>query len=227
MRNSWLRLMVLVTLVLFGLSDHAAAKGRVESNVVYGMYSGAALLLDVHYPAKPNGFGIIFIPGSGWSAPLGYAAPPLKESNQIGMYVPSLTEAGYTVFAVTHRATPTFRYPAQLEDAQRAARFVRANAAKYGISPTRIGGAGGSSGAHLVSMLGTMGAPGDASDADPVNRESARLQVIVARAAPLDLLQMRPTIGGEALALFLGSRVIESTPKTSMEYKTYWAASPV
>jgi acetyl esterase/lipase len=120
------------------------------------------------------------------------------------MYVPSLTEAGYTVFAITHRATPTFRYPAQLEDAQRAARFVRANATKYGINPTRIGGAGGSSGAHLVSMLGTMGAPGDASDPDPVNRESARLQVIVARAAPLDLLQMTPSTGTAALALLLG-----------------------
>ena len=43
---------------------------------------GTALLLDVmHYSAKPNGFGTIFIPGSGWSAPLGYAATPLKESD--------------------------------------------------------------------------------------------------------------------------------------------------
>lgn len=213
--------------LLLGLSDTVSAQSRVDRNVVYGMYSGTALLLDVHYPAKPNGFGVIFIPGSGWSAPLGYAAPPLKESDQVGMYVPSLTEAGYTVFAITHRATPTFRYPAQLEDAQRAARFVRANATKYGISPTRIGGAGGSSGAHLVSMLGTMGAPGNASDPDPVNRESARLQVIVARAAPLDLLQMNPSSASAALALLLGSRVVETTPKTSVEYKAAWDASPI
>jgi acetyl esterase/lipase len=213
--------------LLLGLSDTVSAQSRVDRNVVYGMYSGTALLLDVHYPAKPNGLGVIFIPGSGWSAPLGYAAPPLKESDQVGMYVPSLTEAGYTVFAITHRATPTFRYPAQLEDAQRAARFVRANATKYGISPTRIGGAGGSSGAHLVSMLGTMGAPGNASDPDPVNRESARLQVIVARAAPLDLLQMNPSSASAALALLLGSRVVETTPKTSVEYKAAWDASPI
>src|SRR5205809_1693171 len=91
--------------LLLSLSDSASAQSRVDRNVVYGMYSGTALLLDVHYPAKPNGFGVIFIPGSGWSAPLGYAAPPLKESDQVGMYVPSLTEAGYTVFAITHRAT--------------------------------------------------------------------------------------------------------------------------
>src|SRR5262249_5344297 len=214
-------------LFVLGLCAIASAQGRLDGNVVYGMYSGAALLLDVHYPERPNGYGVLFIPGSGWSAPLGYAAPPLKESNQVEMYVPSLTRAGYTVFAITHRATPTFRYPAPIEDAQRAARFVRANAAKYGIDPARIGGAGGSSGAHLVSMLGTMGGPGDASDTDPVNRESAKLQCIVARAAPLDLLRMSPSIGTDALALFLGSRVTESTPKTSAEYRTAWAASPI
>jgi hypothetical protein len=77
--------------LLLGVCDASSAQARVDRNVVYGMYSGTALLLDVHYPAKPNGFGIIFIPGSGWSAPLGYAAPPLKESEQVGMYVPSLT----------------------------------------------------------------------------------------------------------------------------------------
>ena len=227
MRFSRLRPLVVAALVLCGLSATASAQSRVDTNVVYGMYSGAALLLDVHHPARPNGFGIIFIPGSGWSAPLGYAAAPLKESNQVEMYVPSLTQAGYTVFAITHRATPTFRYPAPLEDAQRSVRFIRHNAAKYGINPARIGGAGGSSGGHLVSMLGTIGGPGDASDTDPVNRESARLQCIVARAAPLDLLRMSPSIAKEAVALLLGVRVIEATPKTSVEYKTAWAASPI
>src|SRR5881628_136751 len=203
MRFSRLRPLVVAALVLCGLSATASAQSRVDTNVVYGMYSGAALLLDVHYPAPP------------------------KESNQVEMYVPSLTQAGYTVFAITHRATPTFRYPAPLEDAQRSVRFIRHNAAKYGINPARIGGAGGSSGGHLVSMLGTIGGPGDASDTDPVNRESARLQCIVARAAPLDLLRMSPSIAKEAVALLLGVRVIEATPKTSVEYKTAWAASPI
>jgi hypothetical protein len=193
-----------VGLVLLALSVTATAQARVETNVVYGMYSGTALLLDVHYPEQPNGFGIVFIPGSGWNAPLGYAAAPLKESRQVEMYVPSLTQAGYTVFAITHRATPTFRYPAPLEDAQRAARFVRYNAAKYGITPARIGGSsGGSSGGHLVSMLATMDGTGDPSDPDPVNRESAKLQCITVRAAPIDLLQMSPSIVADALALFL------------------------
>jgi acetyl esterase/lipase len=203
----------------------AAAEGRVEKNVVYGMYSGSALLLDVHYPAQPNGFGIVFIAGSAWTSPLGYAAVPLTESPQVEMYVPSLTQAGYTVFAVTHRATPAFKYPAPLEDVQRAVRFIRHHAAKYGIDAARIGGSGGSSGAHLISMLATMDGAGDPSDSDAVNRESAKLQCVVARAAPSDLLRMTPWHG--ALALLMGANVTEGTPKASPEYKAAWAGSPI
>ena len=218
---------LLVAGLVFLTSVGAAAQSSLESNVVYGMFSGAALLLDVHRPARPNGFGIVFIAGSGWTAPLGYAAAPLKESAQIEMFVPSLTQAGYTVFAITHRATPSFRYPAPIEDAQRAVRFIRHNAVKFGVDPNRIGGAGGSSGAHLLSLLGTVDGAGDLNDPDPVNRESAKLQCIAARAAPIDLTQMTPSIAADNLALLLGVRVVESTPKTSMEYKTAWAASPI
>ena len=38
---------------------------RVEKNLVYGMYSGLALLMDVHHPDKPNGYGVIHIFGKG------------------------------------------------------------------------------------------------------------------------------------------------------------------
>lgn len=215
-------------LAVLGLAASAeGAEGRVEKNVVYGMYSGTALLLDVHHPAQPNGFGIVFIAGSGWNAPLGYAAPPLKESPQVDMYAPSLLQAGYTVFAITHRATPAFRFPAPLEDAQRAVRFIRHNAAGYGIDAARIGGSGGSSGAHLVSLLGTLDGAGDPNDPDPVNRESSKLQCIVARAAPIDLLRMTPSAGAGALALLLGANVTDQMPKASAEYKAAWAASPI
>ena len=224
---NFLARMAMAGLALLGLNVAAAAQGRVEKNVVYGMYSGSALLLDVHYPAQPNGLGIVFIAGSGWNSALGYGATPLKESPQVEIYVPSLTQAGYIVFTVTHRATPAFRYPVPVEDAQRAVRFIRHNAAKYGIDPTRIGGSGGSSGAHLVSMLATMDGIGDPDDADAVNRESAKLQCVVARAAPIDLLRMTPSLGAAALALLLGANVTEATPKASPEYKAAWAASPI
>ena len=53
--------------------------------------------------------------------------------------------------------------------------------------PSRNGAMGGSSGGHLVSMLGVLDGAGAATDANPVNQESAKVQAVVARAAPTDL----------------------------------------
>ncbi len=47
-----------------------AAEKSVERNVVYGMYSGLALLMDIHHPETPNGIGLIHISGRRRGAPL-------------------------------------------------------------------------------------------------------------------------------------------------------------
>ena len=62
--NINVRRTLVVAATLSAIGGTASAQARVEKNVVYGMYSGAAMLLDVHYPAKANGFGIIFIPAA-------------------------------------------------------------------------------------------------------------------------------------------------------------------
>src|SRR5690242_14562230 len=181
-----------VLLALFGTVAFAAkpapapAAPPVERNVVYGMVSGAALLLDVHRPAHSNGFGVVFISGSGWQASTEYGAAPLKEQ-QVGLWAPPLLAAGYTVFAINHRAAPRFHYPAEIDDVQRAIRFVRLHAKDYGIDPAHLGGVGGSSGGHLIGLAGMLASPGNPADPDPVNRESAALQAIVLRAPLLDL----------------------------------------
>ena len=41
-------------IVVVLLPSLASPQARVERNVVYGMHSETALLLDVHYPAAPN-----------------------------------------------------------------------------------------------------------------------------------------------------------------------------
>ena len=50
------------------MPNQLQAEARVDSNVIIGMYSGLAQLMDVHHPANPNGYGIVVIPGSGWTA---------------------------------------------------------------------------------------------------------------------------------------------------------------
>lgn len=212
----------------FGLSiliavSALAADSTVQSNVVYGMYSGTALLMDVHRPARPNGYGIVYVSGSGWTSPMAYSSWQLKTNGQSLQYATPLVAAGYTVFTVNHRSLPRFHYPAAVEDVQRAVRFVRHNAAMFGIRPDRIGAAGGSSGGHLVSMLGTLDGKGNPNDPDPVERESAKVQCVVARAAPTNFLKIR----GNS---FVGMPVPTTdgpVEKNSIEYKTNFEASPI
>jgi len=215
---------VVLGVAAFCWASPAAAQARVEKNVIYGMYSGLALLMDVHYPEKSNGLGVIFISGSGWSARLGYRATPLKDE-QVGDWSPALLRAGYTMFAINHRATPRFHYPDPVEDVQRAVRFVRNHAKEYGIDPAKLGGMGGSSGGHLIGLVAMLGAGGNAGDADPVNREPATLQCVVMRAAPADLKTM---IGSSGIATAAVVSFVGRLPMPSPEDQAvYRAASPI
>ena len=159
------------------------ARGDVEENVVYAMRGGLAMLMDVHCPERSNEFGIVFVPGSGSHAPLTYDASPSKASGFAKVYVPPLTGAGYTVFVINHRAAPRSRYATRLEDAQRAVRYIRHHPDRLGKDRERIGGGGGSSGGHLICMLGVLDGDWNSSDLDPVERESAKIQAFLARAA--------------------------------------------
>ena len=200
------------------------AQPRVEKNIVYGMYSGLALLMDVHRPESANGYGVVFVPGSAWTAPLAYNATGLKET-QISDWGPSLLRAGYTVFVINHRATPRFHYPAPAEDVQRAIRFVRHNAKQFGIDPARLGAIGGSSGGHLVGLVAMLGAQGITDDPDPVNRQPATLQCVVLRAAPSNLRAMLGTnpIATAAVVTLVGRM---PTPFAD-DQKAYRDASPI
>lgn len=192
---------------------------RVERNVVFGMYSGLALLMDVYYPETPNGYGIIHISGSGWTRGLSLDANMLNHSRHVKLECEVLVEAGYTVFSINHRALPRFTYPAAVEDAQRAVRFIRYHAETYGINPDKIGAIGGSSGGHLVSMLGVLDGNEIPEDDTPVNRMSAKVQCVIARAAPTNLLV------GSIGESFLGLRVRQKT--STIEYKRAKEASPL
>ena len=126
-------------LMLLCASGAANAQAKVERNVIYDMYSGLALLMDVYYPENPNGYGIVFVSGSGWTRELSLDAAPITQTGQEDVYAVPLAESGYTVFDINHRAAPRFRHPAHLEDAQRAIRFIRHHADEFGIDAERIG----------------------------------------------------------------------------------------
>jgi acetyl esterase/lipase len=216
------------------LASAAFAQPRVEKNVVFGMYSGAALLMDVYRPVQSNGLGLIVIQGSGWYMPQRYDAPALKDDEFAVTYGQRFAEAGYTAFVINHRAAPRFRYPAPIEDAQRAVRFIRHNAAAYAIDARRLGAWGASSGGHLAALLGTLDGAGDPNDTDPVNRESAKVQAVVTLFPATDLASLTTPRGVTAVVALMGFRHPpdpSQAPPGSVrpdepEIKAYRGASP-
>ena len=202
------------------------ADAKIRSNVVYGMYSGLALLMDVHQPANPNGYGIIFIRGSSWRAPLDLDARPLK--NKPNDQVATLLESGYTLFLINHRAAPRFLYPAAVEDAQRATRYVRHHASRYGIDPDRIGAFGGSSGGYLVSMLGVLDGNGYPEGASKINRVSSKVQAVVALFPATDFVLFANSEGSarKSMQSFLGMPLSEDEDPQSQATLLYAEASP-
>jgi acetyl esterase/lipase len=86
------------------------------------------------------------------------------------------------MFTINHRAASRFRYPDPVLDCQRAVRWIRANASKYEISAASIGAVGGSSAGHLVAMLGALNGEGNPDSESAVERQSTKVQCVVARA---------------------------------------------
>lgn len=223
-----IRIAAVVVCILF--ASTVSAQPRVQKNVIYGMYSGLALLMDVHIPDSPNGHGVVLIPGSGFHLTQGYDAVGVKDlgASQAFVYLPRLLRDGFTVFVVNHRVAPRFRYPAAVEDVQRAVRFIRHHAADFNIRGDRLGALGYSSGGYLAALLGVLEGRGEPSDPDPVNRLSSRVQAVVANAANMDLrfdfenLNNRSTVTS-----FMGMPLQPAARVDAVAARLYSEASPV
>jgi acetyl esterase/lipase len=133
----------------------------------YHLRGIAAPTMFVYRPDKPNGVGLIVMPGGGYV----YLSMENEGSNVARFY----TKRGYTVFVLSYRLPGegwTNRADAPLQDALRAIRLVRARAAAFKLDPTRIGVLGFSAGGHVAASLATDYAtplyePVDAADHQP------------------------------------------------------------
>jgi acetyl esterase/lipase len=166
-------------LVVLSLTPLARAAVTRQEDVVYGRKFGMALTMDVFKPEKPNGYGIIFVVSGGWFSTKGQIAEAL--------YKPIL-DRGYTVFAVLHGSQPKFQIPDIIHDINRAVRFVRYNASRFGIDPDHLGISGLSAGGHLSLIIATQGGPGLAKDQDPIERVSSAVQCVACFFPPTDFL---------------------------------------
>lgn len=96
---------------------------------------------------------------------------------------------GYAVASIDYRLSQDAIYPAQIQDCKAAVRWLRANAAKYGMDANRFAAWGSSAGGHLAAMLGTTGDV-KAFDVGENLHVSSRVQAVVDYFGPTDFLQM-------------------------------------
>jgi acetyl esterase/lipase len=120
---------------------------ELRADVVYGKGGGRDLKLDLFLPKAGQSPrpGILFIHGGGWSG-----------GNRHAFYRQAAylaSKRGYVGACIEYRLSGEAKFPAAVEDAKCAVRWLRANAKTYGVDPNRIAGAGGSAGGHLVAML--------------------------------------------------------------------------
>src|SRR5579863_3314975 len=180
-------------------AQSSQATDAIQQNVTYATINGADLNLDVYEPTDGGNQprpAVILIHGGGWSA--------FDKSTMSGMGH-FLSRSGFVAFAVDYRLLKGTenRWPTQLDDVQRAVRWVRANAAKYGVNPDHIGAFGHSAGAQLAALLG-MENTRDNSD-PTLAKYSSKVQAVVDVSGPADFTTDHDADGDAFLASFLGA----------------------
>ena len=128
-------------------------------NVVYDIRDGQRSTLQILLPMSPFLIGaqmgmpqppqkfplIVYIPGSAW----------MKQ--MVLMMLPRMIKVcqrGFAVAIVEYRPSTLRPFPAQIEDAKTAVRFMRKNADLYNIDADNIAIWGDSSGGHTAVMAG-------------------------------------------------------------------------
>jgi acetyl esterase/lipase len=129
----------------------AAVPDGVEkrADLVYAIYGSRQMHLDLYLPKLGDGPfpAIVYIHGGGWSG---------GNKNAFSRQATYMATKGFVGACIEYRLSDEAKYPAAFDDAVAAVQWVRDHAQEYHIDPSRIGAAGGSSGGHLVALLGTM-----------------------------------------------------------------------
>ena len=105
--------------------------------------------LDVYRPLGAGGKlpVIVSIHGGGWV---------YGDKERYQYYCMSLAQQGFAVVNYTYGLAPKFKFPSQLEDANRVFSWLLANAEKYGFDTGRVFAVGDSAGAHLLGLYSCL-----------------------------------------------------------------------
>ena len=147
---------------IFAPSAFAAARTRYDPAAKFDLTvseleyrrtaKGRSLLARIYQPSGPGPFPVVLdLHGGAWNAKDRHAEEPFDRA---------LAAAGALVVAVDLTLAPEAPYPACVQDASYALRWLKARAKTWNGDAARIGLFGSSSGGHVAELLALR--PGDA-----------------------------------------------------------------
>lgn len=155
---------------------------RIVLDTVYAEYGQRQLKLDVYQPPKSDQRGtvpgIIVVRGGAFRT---------GDKESFGYIAGRLAMQGFVAASIEYRTSDEAKFPAAVQDAKAAVRWLRAHAGEYGVNPDAIGAIGGSAGAYLVTMLGTSAGIKDLEGAGGHSTTSSEVQAVVSMACGCNL----------------------------------------
>lgn len=151
-------------------------------NVKFAERNGLDLSLQVIVPktVKGNLPCIVYVQGSAWMKQNVYAnLPQLAE----------FARRGYVIAIVEYRPSSVAKFPAQLQDAKTAIRFMRQNAQRYHVDPDNLIIWGDSSGGHTALMVGLTQDHAEL-DTDELKGYPIEVNAVIDFFGPTDITQM-------------------------------------
>ena len=203
------------------------AIGPGKTTLTYCDSGGTAQTLDVYEPGPvPTSAvpAVVYVHGGGWTGGDSSFAP----DSLVGQVASTVVARGWVVVSINYRLAPRFGWPAQIEDAKCAIRFLRANASVLHIDPRHIGAIGDSAGGQVVSLLGLAG-PEAGFDVGQYPDQSSAVQSVVDLYGPSDLTstdwEHSPVVQAVAPAIF--GTTLGPAPAGTLASASLRAASPV
>ena len=174
--------------------DVPVVQGRIDaiSGVVYSQVfergrSVRGLKMTLFVPrTKEKKPAVLYFPGGGFTS---------ADHEKFLEMRYALARAGYAVAACEYRAVPN-KFPALLEDAKAAVRWMREHASEFGVDADRIGLLGDSAGGYVVQMAGATN--GEKNwDVGDFKEVSSDVQAVVSIYGISDLTTIGEGIGNE------------------------------
>jgi acetyl esterase/lipase len=124
---------------------------------------------------------------------------------------------GYAVVSINYRLSWQAQFPALVQDAKAAVRWIRANASQYSLDAEKIAAWGGSAGGYLATMLGVTAGVAELEDLSLGNpQQASNLQAVVSWFGPTNFLNMDALLAESGLLPPEGFRHSEANSPESL-----------